>query len=122
MAYSAIVLEHLKHPRNTGQLENPDGVGQAGVPGCDDLVRIAVKVENERIKIIKFQALGCVSAIVVSSALTELAQDKSVKEALQITPQMILDFLGGLPEDKKQHAEMPLEALKKALENAGVIE
>lgn len=100
--YSEKVLEHFREPRNVGELENPDAVGDVGNPKCGDMMRITMKIdpESERIEDIKFQTFGCGAAIAVSSILTEMVKGKTLTEALQVNNQSVVDELGGLPPVK----------------------
>ncbi len=116
-AYSEKVLEHFKNPRNVGELENPDGVGVEGNPVCGDLMEIHIRVEDDRIKDIKFKTFGCGSAIATSSMVTEMAKGKTLDEALQITRQDVASELDGLPKQKMHCSNLAADALHKAIED-----
>jgi len=115
--YSKEVLKHFKNPKNMGQMKNPDGVGQVGNPQCGDILKIYIKVKDNKIRDIKFETLGCAVAIAVSSAITEMVKGKTISQALKITEQDIADKLGGLPQIKMHCSNLSAQALKKAIDN-----
>ncbi len=125
--YSQKVLEHIRHPRNMGEIKNPDGVATVGNPVCGDIMRLFIKVERrktrdakreeEYIKEIKFQTLGCGAALATSSMITTMVKGKSLSEAEKITKQTVAEALGGLPPAKMHCSLLAAEALKKAIEN-----
>ncbi len=115
--YNETVMDHFMNPRNMGEMENPDAVGEAGNPVCGDVMKIFLKIENDRIIDVKFKTFGCGAAIASSSMATELMKGKTIEEALKITNEKVTEALGGLPEAKLHCSLLAEEALKVAIEN-----
>ena len=115
--YSERVMDHFRNPRNVGEIENADGIGEVGNPVCGDMMTFYVKVEEGRLKDVKFKTFGCGAAIAVSSMVSEMAIGKTVEEALQITNAMVAQELGGLPPNKLHCSNLGADALHKAIED-----
>jgi nitrogen fixation NifU-like protein len=113
--YPPEALDHFLHPRNAGELERPDGVGEAGDPSCGDAVRITIRIEDNCIEDIRSLTYGCPGAIAVASALTELARGKTLDEAVEITDLDVDGLLGGLPEQKLHCSAMAIDALRASV-------
>lgn len=116
--YTEQVMDHFQNPRNMGEVENADGVGEVGNPQCGDVMRITIKVDDdERIEDVKFKTLGCGAAIATSSMVTEMAKGKTLAEAQEISKKAVADALGGLPPQKMHCSNLASDGLKKAIED-----
>jgi nitrogen fixation NifU-like protein len=115
--YSEIVLDHFNHPRNTGVIEDADGVGEVGNPQCGDMMTFYIKVKDDTLVDVKFQTFGCVAAIAVSSMVSEMAKGKKLEEAKKITNKLVAETLGGLPPNKMHCSNLGAEALTLAIKN-----
>lgn len=113
--YTEIVMDHFRNPRNVGQIENADGVGQVGNPKCGDIMKIYLKINDETIEDVKFETFGCGSAIASSSMATELIKGKSINEAVEFTNKAVIEALGGLPPVKVHCSVLAEQAVKSAL-------
>jgi nitrogen fixation NifU-like protein len=117
--YSETVLEHFRHPRNVGKIENPDGKAMEGSPACGDMVSVHIKVDPaaNTISDIKFESYGCASNIATGSIITELAKGKTLDEARKITWKDASEALGGLPKIKAHCSVLAIEGLRSAIRN-----
>ena len=115
--YSEKVLEHYQNPRNLGEIDNADGVGMVGNPVCGDMMKITIKVRDDRIEDVKFKTFGCGAAIATTSMVTELVKGKMLEEALQVTNQDVVEALDGLPPVKVHCSLLAEEAIKAAIED-----
>ncbi|GAB6180845.1 Fe-S cluster assembly scaffold protein NifU [Desulfotomaculum defluvii] len=113
--YSEKTIDHISNPRNVGVVNNYNGRGKIGEEGCGDICEITILVEDELIKDIKFIVDGCAEAVATSSALTELVKGKLCEDALKLTDDDVVEFLGGLPENKKHCSLLGVRALTQAI-------
>lgn len=113
--YSEKVMEHFQNPRNVGEIENADGVGQVGNPRCGDIMKMYLKIEDGIILDVKFKTFGCGSAIASSSMATELIKGKTIEEAMEITNKKVVEALDGLPPVKIHCSVLAEQAIKSAL-------
>lgn len=117
MLYSDKVMDHFNNPRNVGVIEDADGVGEVGNPVCGDMMKITIKVEQDRLEDIKFQTLGCGAAIATSSIVTEMARGMTLDDAVAISKQQVADELGGLPAAKMHCSVLATDGLKAAVDD-----
>jgi nitrogen fixation NifU-like protein len=115
--YSETVMDHFTNPRNTGVIEEADGVGEVGNPTCGDMMTFYIKVKDDILEDVKFQTFGCVAAIAVSSIVSEMAKGKNLEEAKKITKKAVAEALGGLPQNKMHCSNLGADALALAIEN-----
>ena len=116
--YNEKVMEHFQNPRNVGEVEEPDGVGEVGNMSCGDIMRITLKIdENEVIEDIKFKTFGCAAAIATTSMVTELVKGKTIDDALEVSNKDVADELGGLPKEKLHCSNLAADAIHKAINN-----
>lgn len=116
-AYSKEVMDHFTAPRNVGEIENADGMGEIGNPTCGDMMTFYIKVKDNVIEDIKFKTFGCGAAIAVSSMVSEMAKGKTLDEALKITNKDVAKELGGLPKNKLHCSNLGADALHAAIED-----
>ncbi|MDF1556940.1 MAG: Fe-S cluster assembly scaffold protein NifU [ANME-2 cluster archaeon] len=115
--YSKKVMEHFSNPRNVGEIEDADGVGEVGNPVCGDMMTIYIKVDDGKLTDVKFKTFGCGAAIATSSMITELAKGKTIEEALEITRDDVADSLDGLPPIKMHCSNLAADGLHAAIED-----
>jgi nitrogen fixation NifU-like protein len=115
--YSEKVLDHYQNPRNMGEIEDADGVGVVGNPVCGDMMKITIKVRDNRIADVKFKTFGCGAAIATTSMVTELVKGKTLEEAAQVTNRQVAEALDGLPPIKMHCSLLAEEAIKAAIED-----
>ncbi|MGM9594434.1 MAG: Fe-S cluster assembly scaffold protein NifU [Candidatus Onthomonas sp.] len=117
MLYSEKVMDHFRNPRNVGEIEDADGVGQVGNARCGDIMRMYLKIDDGIITDVKFETFGCGSAIATSSMATELIKGKPVEQALELSNQAVVEALDGLPAHKLHCSVLAEEAVKAAVKD-----
>ncbi|MCI6015936.1 MAG: Fe-S cluster assembly scaffold protein NifU [Dysosmobacter sp.] len=115
--YTETVMDHFTHPRNVGEIPAADGVGEVGNAKCGDIMKMYLKIKDDRIEDAKFETFGCGSAIASSSMATELIKGKTIEEALAVTNKQVVDALGGLPAYKLHCSVLAEESIKAAVKN-----
>ena len=116
--YTELVMDHFSNPRNVGEVEDADGVGQVGNPVCGDVMRMSIKVDGEdHITDIKFKTFGCGAAVATSSMVTEMVMGKSLAEAAEISNRTVAEALGGLPPQKMHCSNLAADAVHLAIED-----
>ncbi|WP_042705238.1 Fe-S cluster assembly scaffold protein NifU [Methanomicrobium mobile] len=115
MDYSEKVMDHFENPRNQGILENPDGIGVEGNPQCGDIMKIYIKVADNRIADVKFQTFGCGAAIASSSMATEMIMGKTLEEAWDLSNKAVAQALDGLPPQKVHCSVLAEDAIHRAI-------
>ena len=115
--YSEKVMEHFMNPRNVGEIEDADGIGEEGNPVCGDMMTFYIKVKDNQLEDVKFKTFGCGAAIAVSSIVSEMAKGKTLDEAMKITPRLVADELEGLPKNKFHCSNLGAQALNKAIQD-----
>jgi nitrogen fixation protein NifU and related proteins len=117
MQYTEAVMEHFRNPRNMGVIEDADGVGEVGNPTCGDMMRITIKVKDEKLEDVKFQTLGCGAAVATSSMVTEMAKGKTLDEGMEISNKSVAEQLGGLPPNKMHCSNLAADGLHAAIKD-----
>src|SRR4030043_326875 len=117
LVYNETMIDHFMHPRNVGEIENPDAMAVVGDPTCGDFIRVYLKVEAGRISDFKFLTQGCPGAISTSSIATELAVGKTLEEALQLTDNDLIEAAGGIPARKAHCSLLAIRELHQAIVN-----
>lgn len=115
--YTETVMDHFTHPRNVGEIPDADGVGEVGNAKCGDIMKMYLKIKDDRIEDVKFETFGCGSAIASSSMATELIKGKTIEEALAVTNKQVVDALGGLPAYKLHCSVLAEESIKAAVKD-----
>jgi nitrogen fixation NifU-like protein len=115
MLYSEKVLDHFSNPRNVGEIENADGIGEVGNAKCGDIMKMYIKVDNGIISDVKFKTFGCGAAVATSSMATELIMGKPIEDALKLTNKAVVEALDGLPAVKLHCSVLAEQAIKSAL-------
>jgi len=116
-SYSDKVMDHFMNPRNVGEIEDADGIGEEGNPVCGDMMTFYIKVKDNRIDDVKYKTFGCGAAIAVSSMVSEMAKGKTLEEVRKLTPELVAKELGGLPKNKHHCSNLGAQALNRAIDN-----
>jgi nitrogen fixation NifU-like protein len=115
LVYNETLIDHFMHPRNTGEIENPDAMAVVGDPTCGDFIRVYLKVEDGKISAFKFLTQGCPGAISTSSIATELAIGKTLEEAMELTDNDVIKAAGGIPARKAHCSLLAIKGLHQAI-------
>jgi nitrogen fixation NifU-like protein len=115
--YSEKVMDHFQNPRNVGEIEDADGIGEIGNPVCGDIMKLYIKVKDNRILDAKFKTFGCGAAIATTSMITELVKGRTLEEAERISKNTVAEALDGLPAIKMHCSNLAADALHKAIED-----
>ena len=115
MAYTEKVMDHFANPRNVGEIENADGIGEVGNAKCGDIMKMYIKVDGDVITDVKFKTYGCGSAIATSSIATEMIMGKTITEALQLSNKAVVEALDGLPAHKIHCSVLAEQSIKAAI-------
>ena len=115
MIYSEKVMDHFANPRNVGEIDNADGIGEVGNAKCGDIMKMYIKVDNDVITDVKFKTFGCGAAIATSSIATEMIKGKTLEDALKLTNKAVVEALDGLPPAKLHCSVLAEEAMKAAI-------
>jgi nitrogen fixation protein NifU and related proteins len=113
--YSEVTIEHFRHPKHAGEMEDADGIGEEGNMKCGDVLKLYIKVSYNTITDAKFQTYGCIAAIASSDMVCDLIIGHSIEEALKLTPKDVADQLGTLPPVKYHCSVLGMAALKNAI-------
>ena len=115
--YTDTVMDHFMHPRNVGEIANPSGVGEVGNAKCGDIMKMYLKIKDDRIEDAKFETFGCGSAIASSSMATEMIKGKKLDQVMDLTNKAVVEALDGLPAHKLHCSVLAEEAVKAALKD-----
>ena len=113
--YSPQLIDHFEHPRNAGEVDNPNASVQVENPACGDILELSLKVVADRISDIRFRCKGCVPAMACASAVTELVKGKTLAEAQRLRREELIEAVGGLPEASTHASHLAIDALSAAL-------
>ncbi len=115
MIYSEKVMDHFSNPRNVGEIENADGIGEIGNEKCGDIMKMYLKIDGGVITDVKFKTFGCGAAVATSSMATELIKGATIDDALKLTNKAVVEALDGLPAAKLHCSVLAEQAIKAAL-------
>lgn len=115
MLYTDKVMDHFTNPRNVGEMDNADGVGEVGSAKCGDIMRMYLKIDGDVVSDVRFKTYGCGAAIATSSIATEMIKGKPIKEVLKLTNKAVMEALDGLPSPKVHCSILAEQAIKAAL-------
>ncbi len=113
--YNSTVMDHFLNPRHAGEIADPDGIGEVGNPTCGDVMKLYIKVRDNRLADVKFKTFGCAAAIATSSAAAGMVIGKTIEEAEQLTKDQVAGMLGGLPEQKMSCSNLAPDAIRAAI-------
>jgi len=114
--YNETVMDHFQNPRNTGVIDGADGIGEVGNPACGDVMKLYIKVDGDRLAMVRCKTFGCAAAIASSSAASEMVQGKTLDEAYALTRDEVAEALDGLPDRKMNCSNLAPEAIRSAID------
>ena len=115
--YSETVMDHFSNPRNVGEIEDADGIGEVGNPVCGDMMTFYIKVKDAKLEDVKYKTFGCVAAIAVSSKVSEMTRGKTLEEAKSVTKKAVAEALDGLPKEKMHCSNLGAQALNEVIKD-----
>ena len=113
--YSAQLLDHFQNPRNSGEVASPDAFAELENPACGDVLRLTLRVREDRVLEIRFMAQGCVATVACASALTELVAQKTLLQVRALRRETLVDLVGGLPTESSHASHLAMDALRASL-------
>ncbi len=113
--YSEKVMDHFMNPRNVGEMEDANAVGEVGNAKCGDIMKMYLKIEDGVVKDVRFKTFGCASAIATSSIATEMIKGKTIEEALELSNKAVVEALDGLPAHKIHCSVLAEQSIKAAI-------
>jgi nitrogen fixation NifU-like protein len=115
MPYSSLVLQYFYARKGLGDVQDPDGIGEASSERI--YIRIAIRVSEDHIVEVKYRCPTCVVAIAACSALADRVENLTLEEAAHVSPDELSAMLGGIPKERYDRCILAVDALKRAINN-----